>query len=139
MVTSQNFDRLRPLNFGYGTLENKLTPEVLRAEIDRYDPEDAAIVCQRVRNEASVEAATRRWVALYSEVLEGFRGAERNIDREFKIVATYLKKWSYEKRMDWEVEQLHRLKTIPIIGRSIFISTKWLVRRCLKFSESRAR
>src|SRR5215813_2294143 len=50
MVSINNFDSLRPMNFGSRLLVNPLRPELIREEIERYDPNDAARVCQRVRS-----------------------------------------------------------------------------------------
>ena len=44
LVTAADFDRLRPQNFGFRTLTEPVLTEGLLAQIERYDPEDAARV-----------------------------------------------------------------------------------------------
>jgi hypothetical protein len=119
MVTTGNLDVLRPMNFGGGVLTNPLRPECLTAEIERYDPQDAAAVSDRVRNEAGLVESTHRWINLYSEVIEEFRASPQNPHEERRAVADYLAKWSYSNRVGWEIEQLRKLKAIPVIGRSL--------------------
>src|SRR5205807_663685 len=97
MVSSENFDHLRAWNFGGGVLVNPLQPEYIRAEIARYAAADAARVCQRVRQEAGLEAAARRWTALYTEVVEEFRGWRPDREAELHAVAAYLRKWNFDK------------------------------------------
>jgi hypothetical protein len=69
MVTSQDFDRLRPLNFGFAALTNPLAAEPLAAEIARYDAADATRVRDRIRGEASLQHSVRSMVELYREVI----------------------------------------------------------------------
>ena len=52
LVDPESFDSLRDLNFGIGALRPPVSAERLRAEIRRYDPEQAARVRDRVRHEA---------------------------------------------------------------------------------------
>lgn len=69
MVTTKNFDQLRPLNFGIRTLREPLTPDSLAREIARYDPADAAEISARVRATAGREAAIDKIIAIYHEVI----------------------------------------------------------------------
>ena len=57
LVTTADYDRLRPLNFGFEALTAPLEPESLLAQIALYDPDDAARVRDLVRGEAGLEAA----------------------------------------------------------------------------------
>ena len=54
MVTTENFDALRCMNFGQGVLTNPLTAEYVEAEIRRYAPQDAAKVSEQIRNRGRV-------------------------------------------------------------------------------------
>lgn len=93
LVRSSNFDSLRDLNFGLGTLRPPVTEERLRAEIERYDPEDAERVRDRVRREAGRREAVERLAGLYREIFEAapdLRGEA--YDREcFAAAASYLR------------------------------------------------
>ncbi len=73
MVTSESFDRLRPLNFGIRVLREPVTPDVLEREIRRYDPADAAEVSRRLRAHAGLEGAVDQLAALYEEVVAEHR------------------------------------------------------------------
>jgi hypothetical protein len=119
MVSSGNFDHLRAWNFGGGVLVNPLKPEYIRAEIARYDPADAARVCQRVRQEAGLETATRRWITLYTEVIEEFRGLQPHREAELHAVAAYLRKWNYDKGIEAFRAAAQQIRKIPIVGNSL--------------------
>ncbi len=132
MVTAENFDRLRCMNFGLGVLINPLRAEHLEAEIQRYDPNDAARVTQRIRSEAGLVGATDRWVELYRTVLAEFRDMRRQPDAELRALAVYLRKWTYESRVEWERKQLGKLGAIPLLGKRLLPS----VRRALHWWEN---
>ena len=132
MVTAENFDRLRSMNFGLGALISPLRAEHLETEIQRYDPNDAARVTQRIRSEAGLVGATHRWVALYRAVLAEFRDMRRQPDGELRALAVYLRKWSYESRVEWERKQLGKLEAVPLLGKKLLPS----VRRALHWWEN---
>jgi hypothetical protein len=67
MVRSADFDRLRPLNFGFEALAEPLRPEPLIREIARYDPEDATRVRDLIRSSAGLVGTVERLVAIYQE------------------------------------------------------------------------
>src|SRR5882672_1332100 len=129
MVTVENFDRLRCMNFGQGALVNPLQAKHLQVEIDRYDPSDAASVSQRVRSEAGLVRAAQNWVELYTTVLAEYRGMSLEFDAELRALAGYVRKWSYESRVDWEREQLRKLQKIPFLGNELFRFAKRKLRR----------
>jgi hypothetical protein len=129
MVTSRNFDSLRRINFGRGALLHPPKPEHIRPEIERYDALDASAVCVRVRNEACLVEATRRWIGLYTDVMREFRVSAWDSNEEFHTLGNYLRKWSYEKRVEWEVEQLRRLKKVPLVGSRLLDVARWILPR----------
>lgn len=116
MVSSMEFDVLRRLNFGVNTLTRPLRPELIGAEIERYDPSDASAVCRRTRAEAGLTQAVEQWLALYTVVIDEFRGQPRSPDDELRALARHLGEWNFQKRVDWEREQLYKLKSVPVIG-----------------------
>ena len=65
MLTSDNLDAWRRLNFGAGLLSGPTTADGLRAAILEYDPADAALVTARLRAEAAVEPYVAAHLALY--------------------------------------------------------------------------
>jgi hypothetical protein len=70
MVTAKEFEDLRPLNFGFQALRAPLRPENVLCQIARYDPRDAARVCELLRASASLDQATTDLVGIYGEVIE---------------------------------------------------------------------
>lgn len=73
MVTSAELDRLRRLNFGLRTLQERVTPDAIARELGRYDPQDAALVSQWLRATAGRDAAVASMIALYKDVIEAHR------------------------------------------------------------------
>jgi hypothetical protein len=73
MVTSAELDRLRRLNFGLRTLQERVTPDAIARELGRYDPQDAALVSQQLRATAGRDAAVASMIALYKDVIEAHR------------------------------------------------------------------
>jgi hypothetical protein len=129
MVTTRDFDRLRPMNFGVGVLDKPLHASAIRAEIDRYDPHDAAQVCARVRSEAGLAEAARGWIKVYGEIVEEFRLAAKDEDAEFEALVAYLRKPGFDDRVEWERQQLQKLKSIPLVGGNIFRLARRFLRR----------
>jgi len=70
MVTTAEFDRLRPLNFGFEALREPLRPEPLLREIARYDAADAARVRDRLRSSAGLVTAVEGLLAIYREAID---------------------------------------------------------------------
>jgi len=77
LVTSADFDRLRPMNFGFEALREPLAPEPILRQIERYDAEDAACVRDRLRGEGGLEQAVADLLGIYRAVI-----AEQAQDRE---------------------------------------------------------
>lgn len=129
MVTSDKLDGLRGMNFGAGVLVNPLRPEYIRAEIERYNPVDAAEVSRRIRAEAGLTDAVQRWIALYSDVVEEFRSSQQDPQREFRALSHYLARWNYGKRVEWEREQFRKLQAIPVAGSALGYIARRLLRK----------
>jgi hypothetical protein len=95
MVTGAGFDTLRRLNFGLRSLRHPLVPDLIVREIERYDARDAAEVSRRVREEAGLEPALDRLVALYEEVIaEHEREGPSDPAEESRAAAVYLRDWA---------------------------------------------
>jgi len=135
LVTTENFSALRWMNFGQGALANPLQSKYLECEIEKYDVADANKVSVRARSEASLSDAVKRWVELYNSVITEFHDTETDTNAEFQALADYLRKWTYESRVDWEMGQFQRLRELPLMGNSIFR----VARRALHWWRDRAR
>ena len=121
MVSSGKFAELRKLNFGAGTLLRPLDPELIAAEIQKYDAQDAQLVSEQARKEASLTDAITEWIELYHDALDGHaldqRPAEDRHVAELAAAAEYMEKWGYDARIAWEKEHIDRLLRWPILGR----------------------
>lgn len=94
MVTADELERLRPLNFGIRTLRESVNPDVIAREIARYDTKDAAEVSRRIRAAAGLDAAIDELLALYQEVIEEHKqNAAQDLAAELRTAATYLRRW----------------------------------------------
>jgi hypothetical protein len=65
LVTTSSLEALRQLNFGARTLRRSISAADLGAEIDRYDPADAAAVCERLRQAADSDLLADQFISLY--------------------------------------------------------------------------
>lgn len=70
MVTSSAFDGLRQMNFGFEALTRPHDVGVLVAEIKRYDAGDASAVCDRMRNEASLDHYLDQLESTYRTIVD---------------------------------------------------------------------
>jgi glycosyltransferase involved in cell wall biosynthesis len=70
MVTTDDFDRLRSLNFGLAALVDAWTPEGVVLQVNRYDPVDAGRVQDLVRSRCGLERAVGDLVRVYEQVIE---------------------------------------------------------------------
>ena len=129
LVTSENFEHLRSMTFGGSVLANPLKPEFIAEEVARYDAQDAAAVCGRVRAEAGLTLAIGRWVSLYAQVMHEFKQTPRDYNQEFTALGTYLQHWNYAKRVDWEREQLENLSRTPLIGNALLAVARRVLRK----------
>ncbi|MEN9670195.1 MAG: hypothetical protein RL018_472, partial [Pseudomonadota bacterium] len=69
MVTSQNVQSLRLLNFGVRTIQQPLTEEGLQQQLLSYQAHDMPVVRQYIRQNADFDAYFQQILALYEDVL----------------------------------------------------------------------
>ena len=69
MVTSDNVERLRHLNFGVRTIQQPLTEEGLQEQLARYQAHDMPAVQRYIRQNADFDAFFQQVLALYDDVL----------------------------------------------------------------------
>jgi hypothetical protein len=92
MVTVADLDRLRRLNFGIRSLKRPLTSGRVMAEIERYDPADAAEVSRRIRASAGRDAIVDDLVLLYRSVIDEWgRRPPADSDAEGRAASRYLR------------------------------------------------
>jgi hypothetical protein len=68
MITARDLDPMRQLNFGTRLLQRPITRETIGAEIDRYDPEDAANVADALRDTGGTDQLAENFIRLYEEL-----------------------------------------------------------------------
>ena len=121
MVTTAEFDALRPLNFGHAALGNPLQPEALLREINRYDATDAALVRDRLRASASLVAAAERLEQIYETVIEEHRHEEarhrvgttaRPSRRDSLFLRLY---WSWRLQPPRRLAALRRIPGVSVV------------------------
>ncbi len=92
MVTTQNLAWLRRNNFGIRVLDRPFTPDVLSAEIQRYDAADALKVSQEVRATAGLSDMVEQVLGVYDLTLNNFAESyEPDLAAEGLAFSTYLK------------------------------------------------
>jgi len=90
LLTTANLDHFRRNNFGREVLNRRLDVASLGAEIDRYDPADAAAVSEALRQEATLERQAELLEAAFAEAIALFRRAPPSAEESRKALATYL-------------------------------------------------
>jgi hypothetical protein len=82
LVTSENVQHLRRLNFGLRTMQREpITEEAVFTELARYQPDDARRVTQWIRSVASRGAAIDRLLEIYAEAVSAARQTNSTDDR----------------------------------------------------------
>ena len=72
MVTPQEWDGLRLLNFGVRTMTLPIDVANVRSQIRRYDPAGCAAISARVRSEATLGGAVDQLIHLYRDIVQRF-------------------------------------------------------------------
>ncbi|MEO8217051.1 MAG: glycosyltransferase [Acidobacteriota bacterium] len=89
MVTVENLDELRTMNFGIRAVKEAMSAAGILREIDRYDASDATAVTGRVRSVAGIDAAVDALGRLYEEAIVWDSG-KVEVASERAAVAGYL-------------------------------------------------
>ncbi len=116
MVTSTQFEALRPLNFGFEALRDPIQQGFLLREIARYDPDDAARVRDLLRSRAGLVLAVENLVAIYDDVIaEHHREPTRSRaePREFWTIRQALFLRLYWRLISVSPKQRERLEGLP--------------------------
>jgi hypothetical protein len=88
MLTTGNLKQFRMHNFGHEVLTRPLDMETIGAEIDAYDPADAAAVSRFMREDASLDGQIDELEAVLREARDRFRPVDQ--DEHRKKLSTYL-------------------------------------------------
>ncbi len=92
MVTSNELERLRAMNFGHRTLRNEINAELVAGEIAKYDALDAAEVSKRIRATAGLDRMVDETISEYREVLAEYQAdAGPDLATEGREAASYLR------------------------------------------------
>jgi hypothetical protein len=70
MVTPDNYETFRALNFGIRSLRNPITLDTITRELDRYQAAGAREVTRRVRSEAGIDPTIEQILHVYQEAIE---------------------------------------------------------------------
>ena len=116
MVNPQEFPELRKLNFGAGVLTRPPNPELIVAEIQKYNINDAKLVSERVRREAGLTTAIDEWIEVYHDVLTEQAGEGSHHPGELAALADYVAEWGYDARIAWENQRIGRYLERPLVG-----------------------
>lgn len=123
MVDTRNFDELRRLNFGLRTLRGRLSADAIDAQVNRYDPADAALVSARIRAEAHIDVAIDELTELYQQAIREYRdGPCSSPEEEMRIVSSYLQRLTAEPPPRVAASALlrsayFRLRQVAVVGR----------------------
>jgi hypothetical protein len=104
LLTTANLPRFRQNNFGRELLVRPVDAESLGAEIDAYDPIDAAEVSHQLRGDASLDRALDRWEAIFAEAIDRFRCSPPAMEDRCRSLASYL---SRHLPRPWEPSPRH--------------------------------
>lgn len=100
LVTSREFDRLRAWNFGIRALRQPHSVEWYLGQLAGFNAADAASVAERTRDEAGLDAAVERLLAVYDDVIQSSspptarpsaEAAQRAAARHLCLIARELK------------------------------------------------
>lgn len=92
MVTTQNLGWLRRNNFGIRVLNKPITADIISAEIQRYDPQDALEVSEEIRATAGLRDMVDQIFAIYKITLAGLtENIKQNPIAENLAFSDYLK------------------------------------------------
>jgi hypothetical protein len=104
MVTMENFNSLRPWNFGIRTLLLPLNAELLAAEQQKYNGEDASHVSHLVRTTCELQSAVDHIVDVYKGVLASNLPARcADQSQAGAYAAEYLERWASRYKNSFKV------------------------------------
>ena len=131
LVTADELEKLRRLNFGIRALGEKIDPDLLLRQIERYDAADAEEASRRFRAGSDLGSVVDDALALYRDVIEEFRGLPPTDPLEETRAAAVYMRWLTltTRRKQEEVEAMlansltlrlrNRLGEFPLAGKLV--------------------
>jgi hypothetical protein len=133
MVRTNDFERLRRLNFGLRCLNTPWSTDALTREIAKYDPADAREVSDHIRATASSDSLHEALFTQYETVIAEHAGRPVEWIAESRAAATFLHRMTehernHQGRLDRAARAGYRLLRIPLLGPIARRAARWLVR-----------
>ena len=126
MVTIEDFDRLRDLNFGMAAVISPVDSEAIKREIRRYDASDAEQAGERIRLIAGIDATVDKIIDFYREALDEYSSLAISAEEEARAASSYLRDVSeLLKKRDFECNEL---KAEFEILKAYYDHIKWIKR-----------
>ncbi len=131
LVTADELERLRRLNFGIRALGEKVDADLLLRQIERYDAADAAEASRRFRAASDLGSVVEDALALYEEVITEHKGLPAADSLEEARAAAGYMRWLTltTRRRQAECESMlansltlrlrNRVSELPLAGRVI--------------------
>jgi len=126
LVSTQNFDQLRPLNFGYRTASREVTAAFISRQIAQYQAADAAAVSRRVRAEADIRHTVDDIVKIYAAVITEHRQTPADPTAELRAAGIYLQSHLPELKPVSKVTKLSRRRLSEKLARKVDKLSAWL-------------
>ena len=92
MVSSQNFDRLRDLNFGRRSLTEAVTRENVLDQLSRYSAGDAAQVAAKIQTLSAMSLIVDQWIQLYSQTIADSQSRPHRIEENLQAASEHLER-----------------------------------------------
>ncbi|SRR5258708_35881498 len=133
MVRTDDFERLRRLNFGARSLSTPWSTDALTREIARYDAMDARAISDHIRATASSDSLHETLFAHYEAVIAEHAARPPDWIAESRATAAFLRRLSERERnrqgkIDRVAHAVHRLLQVPLIGPVARRAARWLQR-----------
>ena len=135
LLTTADFDRFRTHNFGREVLTRPLDVDTIGAELDRYDPTDAAAVSSLVRESASLQRQLDELEQLLSRAIALFRQTTPAAEETRKRLSSYLSR--HLPRFGEPAPRHLRSNSGPSVGDTIVEVNKRLSQIEADFAEIR--
>jgi hypothetical protein len=133
MVRTNDFERLRRLNFGIRSLNTPWSTDALTREIAKYDPADAREISDHVRATASSDALYQALFEQYEAVIAGHAGHPPDWIAESRAAAAFLRRLTERERnhhgtLVRAAHTANRLLKIPLLGPVARRAARWILR-----------
>lgn len=94
MVSVENMEKLRDLNFGVGAMYSEPNADKIYQEICRYNSKDATTVTERLRKKIGINLAVDKIEVLYKEAVDIYSGKKTVNSLELSALSDYIRQIS---------------------------------------------